>query len=150
LGEVFDPQFGSQGSIVGEMYFMLTLVIFLLVRGHHAMLIGVHESFRSLPLLSVGMNMALFDMLVGLFNACTALAIQLAAPMLVTMLIVELALGFIGKTVPQFNVMTAGLSMRSLVGTVVLIVGLMLSSDVIKGAVLDSMDSVKASLMTQK
>lgn len=148
LSEVFDPTFSSGGSIVGEMYFMLTLVIFLLVRGHHAMLIGVHQSFESLPLLSVGMSMPLFDMLTGLLQACTIFAIQLAAPMLVTMLVVELALGFIGRTVPQFNVMTAGLSLRSIVGMIVLIVGVSLSSSVIRGAVMDSMETVRMSWVT--
>src|SRR5689334_3124355 len=28
MSEVFDPQFGQAGSLVGDMYFMLTLVIF--------------------------------------------------------------------------------------------------------------------------
>src|SRR5215210_7381717 len=53
LSEVFDPQFGRQGSIIGEFYFMLTLVIFLSIGGHHAMIQGVRASFDTLPLLSV-------------------------------------------------------------------------------------------------
>jgi len=60
------------------------------------------------------------------------LAMQLAAPMLVTMLIVDLVLGFVGKTVPQLNIMTAGISVRALVGMLVLIVGLGLTSSIIR------------------
>src|SRR5947208_10790591 len=45
IGEVFDPQFGGGGSIIGDMYFMLALVVFLAVGGHHAMLNAVHQSF---------------------------------------------------------------------------------------------------------
>ncbi len=37
LGEVFDPQYGEQGSIIGDLYFMLTLVVFLVAGGHRAM-----------------------------------------------------------------------------------------------------------------
>ena len=59
--------------------------------------------------------------------------------MLVTMLIVDLALGFIGKTMPQLNVMSAGLSMRSVIGIIVVIVGLSLTNNVISGAMLDAM-----------
>jgi flagellar biosynthetic protein FliR len=66
LSEVFDPQFGAQGSIVGEFYFMLTLVIFLAVGGHHAMIRAVRASFDALPLLSVGMTHPLLDTLTGL------------------------------------------------------------------------------------
>ena len=68
---------------------------------------------------------------------------RLAAPMLVTMLVVDLAMGFVSKTVPQINVMSAGMSMRSAIGMVVLIAGLTLTNDVLRGAVADSMDAVQ-------
>jgi flagellar biosynthesis protein FliR len=139
LSESFDPQFGQSGTMIGDMYFMFMLVIFLVLRGHHAMLRGVRDSFQALPLLSLGVDRPLLDMLIGLFEACTTLALQLAAPVLVSTLVVDLALGFIGKTVPQLNVMSAGLTVRSLVGLVVIIVGLVLTSDVMRGALQDSM-----------
>jgi flagellar biosynthetic protein FliR len=142
LSEVFDPQFGAQGSIVGEFYYMLTLVIFLAVGGHHAMIEGVRASFDYLPLLSVGMTHALLDTLVGLVQSATTLAIQLAGPVFVTMLIVDTAMGFISKTMPQLNVMSAGLSLKSVVGMGVLIVGLTLTTIVIEGRVTDSMEAV--------
>jgi flagellar biosynthetic protein FliR len=145
MSEVLDPQFGQQGSIIGDMYFMMTLVIFLSFNGHHAMLRGVNESFKSLPLLSVSMNMDLFKMMVGLTHAMTTLALQLAAPMLVTMLVIDVVLGFVSKTMPQLNLMTAGMSVRSMIGMLVLIVGVGMSSDVIRESVLDSMDVVRAS-----
>jgi flagellar biosynthesis protein FliR len=57
---------------------------------------------------------------------------QLAAPMLVTMLVVDMVLGFVGKTVPQLNIMSAGISMRALAGMMVLIIGLSLTSSIIR------------------
>ena len=37
ISEVLDPQFGAAGSLVGDMYFMMTLVIFLAIgRASHA------------------------------------------------------------------------------------------------------------------
>ena len=144
LSEVFDPQFGASGSVLGELYFMLTLVVFLLIDGHHAMLRGVHESFASLPLLSVGVDRGVFDTVVGLLGGATVLAIRLAAPMLVTMLVVDLVLGLIGKTMPQMNVMSAGLTLRAVVGMVIVIVGLSLTSGVIREALSDAMIQAQA------
>jgi flagellar biosynthesis protein FliR len=141
ISEVLDPQFGAAGSLVGDMYFMLTLVIFLAIGGHHAMLRGVKLSFDALPLLSVGINRGLVDMLVGLFTGASCLAVQLAGPMLVTMLIVDLSLGCISKTMPQLNVMSAGLSIRAIVGMLVLIVGLWVTTKVLEGAVDQSMET---------
>jgi flagellar biosynthetic protein FliR len=144
MSEVFDPQFGQQGSLIGDMYFMFTLVIFLLIGGHRAMLVGVRESFDVLPLLSVGANQSVLAMFVNLFQACTILAMQLSAPMLVTMLIVDLSLGFIGKTIPQMNLMTAGMSTRGVVGLIVLFFGITLTSGVITGELWKAMDAVRA------
>ena len=132
ISEVFDPQFGSSGSIVGDMYVMLILVIFLAVGGHRDMLVAVRQSFETLPLLSVGLHKPLLDLLVGLFTGASCLAVQLAGPMLVTMLIVDLSLGCISKTMPQLNVMTAGLSVRSIVGMMVLIVGIFMTTSVLR------------------
>jgi flagellar biosynthetic protein FliR len=142
LGEVIDPAYGAQSSLVGDLYFMLTLVTFLAVGGHRAMLQGVHASFEKLPLLSLGINRSLLDLLSGLLEGATILAVRLAAPMLITMLVVDLVLGLIGKTVPQMNVMAAGLSLRSMVGIVVIIAGLTLSTKVISVSVLQSMQTV--------
>jgi flagellar biosynthetic protein FliR len=139
LSEVFDPQFGAQGSIIGDAYFMLTTVIFLLVGGHRVMLQGVRASFDMLPLLSLGIDHSLFDWIVRLFSAATILAIRLAAPMLVTMLLVDLSLGLIGKTMPQMNVMAAGLNLRSAIGIAVVVFGLTLTVRVMRESVLDSM-----------
>ena len=148
LGSVFDPQFGGQGSVLGDMYFMLTLVVFLTVGGHRSMLEGVRDSFEKLPLLTVGIDRPLFDTLTGLLGGATVLAVRLAAPMLVTMLIVDLVLGLIGKSMPQMNVMSAGLTLRSVVGMVIVIAGLALTSAVIRDSVKDSMRQAYAAWTT--
>jgi flagellar biosynthetic protein FliR len=142
ISEVFDPQFGGQNSIIGNIYFLLTLIIFLCIGGHHAMLIGVRESVRTLPLLSVGMSANLFELVIAMFHASTILAFQLSAPILITMLIVDLCLGFVGKTVPQLNLMSAGLSVRGMVGFLVLIFGIGLSNRVIRESMVDTMNKV--------
>lgn len=149
LSEVFDPQFGASGSVLGELYFMLTLVVFLLIDGHHAMLLGVRASFEALPLLSVEVDRGVFDTVVGLLGGATVLAIRLAAPMLVTMLIVDLVLGLIGKTMPQMNVMSAGLTLRAVVGMIIVIVGLSLTSGVIGDAVSRAMLRTQAGWVGQ-
>ena len=124
LGQTFDPQFGSAGSMVGDIYFFLALTTFLAINGHLRDAARRLRNFTALPPLSVGINVNIVGMITGLFQGATLLAMQLAAPVLVTMLIVDVVLGFIGKTVPQLNIMSAGLALRSLVGTAVLIVGI--------------------------
>ena len=142
LSEVFDPQFGASGSLVGEMYFMLTTVIFLWIGGHLEMIRAVRGSFDALPLLSIGIDQNLFELLLKLLRAATGFAMRLAAPVLVTMLVVDLALGCVSKTMPQMNVMTAGLTLRSIIGMIVLIVSVGGASEEIRTEVLGSIDQM--------
>jgi flagellar biosynthetic protein FliR len=128
IAETFDPQFGASSSMIGDMYYMMTLVIFLIIGGHRQMIRGVRDSFDTLPLMSVAIDRSVFDLVVRMLETATMLALRLAAPILVTMLIVDMTLGFLGKTMPQMNVMTMGLSIKALVGLCVLIIGVMLFS----------------------
>ena len=132
LGETFDPQFGPSSSLVSDMYTMLCLIIFFAVHGERIMLRAVHESFRSVPLLSLGMDRPLFDKFIELFTGSTLLAMRLAAPMFFTMLVVDLVMGCIGRAMPQFNIMSAGLPIRSLLGILLLAVTLVLTGAAIR------------------
>ena len=147
LSEVFDPSFGAQSTIMGDLYYMFTLAVFLTLGGHRAMVRGVSMSFKLVPLLSLSANQPLLDSLVGLFSAATVLAVQLAAPLLVTMLVVDLVLGLLGRVMPQMNVMAASMSIRAAVGILVVWLGLQLTGEVIGNAIEDSMVRVQSGWM---
>jgi flagellar biosynthetic protein FliR len=142
-GAVLDPQFGVSGTVVSDVLFMLTLVIFLALRGHHAMLEGLHASFSALPPFTAGVGPGGAEMVWGLMHGCTILAIKLTAPVLVAMLVADVVLGFISKTMPQMNVMSIGMSLRSLLGLLVIAAGLTLTSETMIDAVWDSMHEVR-------
>jgi len=148
VGEVFDPQFGGQSSAGGDLYFMFTLDDFLLINGHRGMISSVRASVDALPLLSVGVTPDVFTLLLDLFRAATVLAFQIAAPVLVTMLIVDLVLGLIGRTIPQMNVMSAALSIRAAVGMLVVWVGVSLTGEVVGKAIGDSMEQARIGWVT--
>jgi flagellar biosynthetic protein FliR len=148
LGGVIDPEYGGQSSVMGDLYFMFTLVIFLLIGGHRTMVRGIRASFDTLPLLSLGVNHNLLKTLLDLLQAATILAIQLAAPTLVTLLIVDLVLGLIGRTMPQMNVMSAALSVRAGMGVLIVWLGLNLTGSAVGKAIERSMDQVQTGWTT--
>lgn len=148
LGSVIDPEYGGQGSVMGDLYFMFSLVVFLWIGGHRAMLRGVRASFDALPLLSLGVNHDILKLLLDLFHAATILAVQLAAPILVTFLVVDLVLGLIGRTIPQMNVMSTLLNLRSGLGLLIIWLGLTLTASVIANAIEGSMEKVRLGWVT--
>ena len=56
---------------------------------------------------------SLLHLVTALFMSSTVLAMQLAAPLLVATLVVDLVLGLIGKSMPQMNIMSVGVSLRT-------------------------------------
>ena len=144
LGETFDPQHGAHGSVLGQAYFLFTVVVFLAVGGHHAMIRALAASFEHLPLMTFPNAAGVLDLLVGLLTSATGLAIQLAAPTFISMLIVDLVLGMLSKTIPQLNLMSVGTPVRAVVGLIVLAAGFALTAGVIKGAISDSFGAVES------
>ena len=144
LAESFDPRAGGDGTSIGQLYWLLATVVFLGANGHHALLRGLTSSFDVLPVGQGVASMRMVDLLVGLVQSCSILALQLAAPVIITLLMVDLSMGMVGKAMPQIGVMSAGVTMRSIAGLIVLIAGVALTVRVIQGATLNWMQLVQS------
>ncbi len=134
-----DPSSDLGSNPLSDVYFILTLFLFLLLDGHHAMMLGIRNSFDHLPPLAVGLDRPLLDTITGMTMSATTLAVRIAAPVCVAMLVVDLALGMVGKTIPQMNLMSVGLSLRSIAGLLIVIFGLGLTAFVLDGAIDDGL-----------
>jgi flagellar biosynthetic protein FliR len=145
LSEIYDPRTGGQASSLGHLYWLLAVVVFMGANGHHALLRGVAASFDAVPVMTLAQGEPIVALMTGLLQSATGLAIQLAAPVFVTMLVVDLALGMVGRTVPQLGMMTAGVTVRSIAGLVVLIAGMALTVAVVQGATGNWMQIVQSS-----
>ena len=147
LSEIYDPRgAGGQAGALGHLYWLLAVVVFMGANGHHALLRGVAASFDVVPVMTLSAGAPIVSLMVGLLQSATGLAIQLAAPVFVTMLVADLALGMVGRTMPQLGMMTAGVTVRSVAGLIVLIVGMALTAGVVQGAAVNWMQVVRSSL----
>lgn len=121
MAQVFDPLFEEEASVLGQLYFWLAMVIFLLIRGHLILLGALIRSFRTLPPGKVVMDENLVGGVVGVLKLAFILALQVSAPVLVAIFLTTLALGFVGRTVPQLNIMTVGFSLRVVLGFILIV-----------------------------
>ena len=118
MADVIDPsRSDAPGATVG-LYRMLAVVVFLAVGGHRALVGGLMGTFQSVPPLRLASVGGLLDMVVAMLAASFVLALKLAAPVLVAMLLATVALGLLHRTLPQLNLLSIGLPVRVLVGLV--------------------------------
>jgi len=124
VGGVFNPESGGDSAAVGQLLFMLSLAIFVGAGGLDVMLTTLAQTFRTIPLGGLTDFGAIVGLVVGLMQIMFELALRVAAPLLCLMFLVSVALGFIMRTVPQFNILSVGFSIRILASVVLLIASL--------------------------
>jgi len=146
LGESFDPNFEGGGASLSQAYWLLTAIVFFAINGHQALVRGIQSSFQILPPLHALDSGTILDMLVKLLGSATSLAVRLAAPVFITMFIVDLAIGMVGRTMEQVGLMTVGITLRSIAGLIVLVLGMALATTLLQGAAVGWFSAIQSAL----
>lgn len=119
-----DPILNEQISIVGQFKVLLATLVYLLINGHHLLIGAVSESFRAVPLtglrLSQGAVMHVSD---TLMRDVFRMGLEIAAPALVTLFLVTIAMAFMARTAPEMNIFALSFLLRIAVGLVVIALG---------------------------
>jgi flagellar biosynthetic protein FliR len=109
---VLDPQSQSQTSIVSQFKYIFALLIFLTINGHHFIIQGMMDSFRILPVGAASMTPEAMRILLEKSSDIFTVAVKIAAPPMISLLIMDIALGIIAKTVPQMNIFIVGFPLK--------------------------------------
>ena len=120
IAQVIDPVTQRPIPVLTSAFNYLAVLVFFLLNGHHALLRGISYSVERFPVgasWSVGHAVApVLKQAAGLFS----LGFALAAPVVFCILLVEFALGVVGRNLPQMNMFTMGIPVKILVGLVAL------------------------------
>jgi flagellar biosynthetic protein FliR len=126
----FAPQLAGNVSVLGQLKFQAALVLFLAMDGHLLFLRGLYGSFRDVPLLAFPRFQAgivpMVDQITRLSANVLLVAMQLSAPVLLALFLVDVAFASLGKVIPQVQVHFESQTVKSLVGLslVFLVLGL--------------------------
>ena len=122
---VIDPMTGAQSPIMGNFKFMIAVLLFLSVNGHHYLILSIMRSYDWIPIDSLVFTRVsdgtISTFLIDSFVQVFYLAFQMAAPMVAALFLVDIALGVLARTMPQFNVFVVGLPIKIAVGFLILI-----------------------------
>jgi flagellar biosynthetic protein FliR len=121
LATLFDPQSEADSTVLPVFYNLIALLIFLQLDIHHWVLRGLARSFEYLPVGSVVVTQLLSRELVRVLGALFVLGIQIAAPVLLATLVIDVVMSFLSKASPQIPAMLLGIPVKSLTGYALLI-----------------------------
>lgn len=122
VANVLDPVQGAQVSVLGQFIFLFGLLTFLNIDAHHMFLIGMTESYDIIPVGTISPDFDLVTVMGSLFHTYFTIALKLALPVLGIILMLDVSLGIVARTVPQMNVFLVGLPLKTLVGIFTLLI----------------------------
>lgn len=122
ITNVIDPRLEIQLPLMGSFQYLLAILVFLTVNGHHMLLEGLLASFHAVPIGGPVLQKSLYDGLTGLFAGMFLTAVKISAPVLGSLFLTSVALGIASRAVPQMNVFVVGLSLKAALGILVFMV----------------------------
>ncbi|MDR1440669.1 MAG: flagellar type III secretion system protein FliR [Clostridiales bacterium] len=121
---VLDPVSNLQIPVTSNFYFILCMLVFITVNAHHSVIRAIYESYAFVPAGTLSISRGVVDGLFRLFSDIFVLGFRMAAPIVFTVLLTDVALGIISKAMPQMNVFMVGMPLKILVGLIIIIVTL--------------------------
>lgn len=120
--QIYNPMMGSQGGVIEQFYSAMATLIFLAINGHHILLSGIAQSYDLVPVSSLTLNVGPFAEMAVFGQIAFMMAIKMCAPVLVTILMVNLAMGILGRAVPQMNVLVTSMPVTIMLGFAVVFI----------------------------
>ncbi len=118
MGAVYDPQSGATSSYYGRLFYWMSIMVFFMLNLHHMLLLSLMDSFKVALPGQVGFSQINLEAMLFLFSYSFKIAFSIASPMLVVLLVTDIVMGLINRSVPQINVFMLGMPLKSLLGMV--------------------------------
>lgn len=116
----YDPQTGSQISIIAQLYYLLTVLLFFALDVHHHLVAALVASVQVVPPFTTPDFSQAAGLLLRSYSEVFLLGVRVAAPMALVLLLASVAMGVIVKTAPQIHVLVVGFPVKIATGIFVL------------------------------
>ena len=131
MAQVMDPTTQSETSILGQMHFLVAMWFYFRWNGHLLMIQALIESLKLVPLGQISLfpagDLSLGTWLQNIF----ILGIRMVIPFYCALVLSDVGLGFLARTVPQMNAFVIGLPVKVMLGFMVLAAVLPLIMDLV-------------------
>ncbi len=104
FANVVDPVQNAQISVMGQFYSLLASAVFVAIGGPDMVVAGLIKSFEVVPVTEMPSWPSLSGAIVNSIGGLFAVGLQVAAPVLVALLVTDAAVGFLARIAPQMNI----------------------------------------------
>jgi len=115
---VMDPLSGENVSIMDQIGYWVCLVVFLILNGHHVIIMTMIDSFELVPVGGFVMHPALTPRIMDLAAGFFVNGIKISAPVIAALTFINAGFGLVAKFSPQTNVMIVSFPVKITVGLI--------------------------------
>lgn len=113
---VLDPQSGQQMPVIGNFLNILAVLVFLTTNAHHFLLISLNDSFSVISLGAPNFQAGILAFALEVFKKTFVIAFKFCLPIATVILLTDIALGMLSKTMPQMNIFIVGMPAKIILG----------------------------------
>ncbi|KAA3617609.1 MAG: flagellar biosynthetic protein FliR [Calditrichaeota bacterium] len=121
---ILDPNSGNSAPVIGNFWLMVMITFFVVTDSHHFLLEVIYYNFSAIPLNEAKFDPATGQYIVKAGSLMYELAVRFAAPMMVLMLLADVAIAFAARVMPQLNIFFISLPMKIGVGLFMVLISL--------------------------
>lgn len=142
----FDPLTGLEEPMTTQFIYMCTMLTFLSLNGHLHLIKALGDSFGIVPPGGLFLTPELMTEVMVFSKQMFILGVRIAAPVIMALFLVDLALALISRTAPQMNILVMGFPLKIAVGFLFLSYIMRMMSDYVTSFI-GVMDGVLVHLM---
>jgi flagellar biosynthetic protein FliR len=147
--QILDPLSNISSTVLEQFYSMIAILLFLVINGHHWLLIGLARTFEVAPAGTFVLSGLTLDRLMVLTTETISTGIRIALPIAGSLLLTDLALGLMARAVPQVQVFFLGLPLKIALGFVLIAFTLSMMLPVVKDLMGSTVNNMLAVSTTQ-
>lgn len=115
---MFDPTSGTNVTLMENILYWLSVMVFFLIDGHHMLIRVLMESYNVIGIGKFILNQQSIMLVFKAFIEFFAIGLKISIPIVLIIMITDITLGLIGRSVPSLNIMILGLPIKILVGLI--------------------------------
>ena len=120
IANVVDPASSLQIPILSQFLNLYALMIFFALNAHYYFLKAMVDAFELIPPFGVHLDGHLLDLMMTLVANTFIVAVKVGAPVMVSLLLANVALGLTARTVPQMQIFIVAMPLQIMMGLIFL------------------------------
>lgn len=139
---MFDANTEAQSNLIGSILAMIATLIFILINGHHFIISAIGASFKLIPLGHYSVNGEVISLLIKYSAGIFIIAIKIAAPIMVSFFLLNVAAGIMARVIPQMQILFVLFPLKIGLGFILIISLVPIYVYVIKNLLIDYEDKL--------